>query len=61
MQSKPVIPKYVLEELEKAFPEVVNTQDTNELLVNAGKRTVVHYVRSLIKQQETKVHARELT
>lgn len=34
-----------LAELNKVFPEVYNTNCTNELLVQSGRRAVVHYVR----------------
>lgn len=59
--NKPKIPSYVLEELEAAFPEQVGTTDTAELLVNSGKRMVIHYLRDRIKRQETRVHERELS
>ena len=59
--NKPKIPGYVLEELEAVFPEQVGTTDTAELLVNSGKRMVIHYLRDRIKRQETRVHERELS
>lgn len=59
--NKPKIPSYVLEELEAVFPEQVGTTDTTELLVNSGKRMVIHYLRDRIKRQETRVHERELS
>ena len=59
--NKPKIPSYVLEELEATFPEQVGTTDTAELLVNSGKRMVIHYLRDRIKRQETRVHERELS
>jgi hypothetical protein len=58
--NKLKIPSYVLEELEAVFPEQVGTTDTAELLVNSGKRMVIHYLRDRIKRQETRVHEREL-
>lgn len=58
--SKPKIPVYVLEELEAVFPECTDITCTNTLLVNSGKRAVVMYIRNRIKQQETRVHEREL-
>ena len=51
---------YVLEELEAVFPECTDITCTNTLLVNSGKRAVVMYIRNRIKQQETRVHEREL-
>lgn len=42
-----------LEELEKMFPELVDTIDSNKLLVNNGKRTVVAYVRQQVKNRRT--------
>ena len=59
--NKPKIPIYVLEELEAVFPEQVGTTDTAELLVNSGKRMVIHYLRDRIKRQETRAHERELS
>ena len=59
--NKPKIPSYVLEELEAVVPEQVGTTDTAELLVNSGKRMVIHYLRDRIKRQETRVHERELS
>lgn len=58
---KPKIPLYILEELEEVFPEVVNEIDSSTLLVNSGKRAVVHYIRNRIKQQETRINERELS
>lgn len=58
--NKLKIPSYVLEELEAVFPEQVGTTDTAELLVNSGKRMVIHYLRDRIKRQETRVYEREL-
>ena len=51
---------YVLEELEAVFPECTDITCANTLLVNSGKRAVVMYIRNRIKQQETRVHEREL-
>lgn len=44
-----------LKVLERAFPELVSETNTNTLLVNSGKRAVVHYVKSIIESQETRV------
>lgn len=60
-KARPKIPLYVLEELEEVFPEVVNEVDSSTLLVNSGKRAVIHYIRNRIKQQETRVNERELS
>lgn len=44
-----------LQLLEQMFPEVTDTVCTNTLLQNTGKRTVVNYVKYLLKQQETRL------
>lgn len=49
--NKPTVgfTKEHLKYLQKVFPEVVDTTDTNELLVNAGKRTVVKHIEYLVE------------
>lgn len=47
--------KQHLELLEQVFPEVTDTVCTNTLLQNTGKRTVVNYIKYLLKQQETRL------
>lgn len=44
-----------LEELEKNFPELLDTSNTNELVLNTGKRTVVQYVRNRLLHQEKRL------
>lgn len=44
-----------LQELEKNFPELLDTSNTNELILNTGKRTVVNYVKNKILHQEKKL------
>lgn len=40
-----------LEELDRIFPEVLNTSNINDILVNIGKRQVVDYIRQQVKQK----------
>ena len=40
-----------LKQLEQAFPELTGTTNANELLVNAGRREVVLYVRHCMQTQ----------
>lgn len=44
-----------LEELEKNFPELLDISNTNELVLNTGKRTVVQYVRNRLLHQEKRL------
>lgn len=44
-----------LQALENTFPEAVGETCTNTLLVNSGKRAVVHYVRNLLVAQENRI------
>lgn len=41
-----------LKQLEKAFPELTGTTNANELLVNAGRREVVLYIRHCMQSQQ---------
>lgn len=45
-----------LDELENNFPEYVDVNNTNELLSNVGKRTVVLYVKHRLLNQQTKAN-----
>lgn len=45
-----------LDELESNFPEYVDVNNTNELLSNVGKRTVVLYVKHRLLNQQTKAN-----
>ncbi len=38
-----------LKYLEKVFPEITDTTDTNTLLVNTGKRAVVKHIEYLVE------------
>lgn len=38
-----------LKQLEQAFPELTGTTDANALLVNAGRREVVLYIRNAMR------------
>lgn len=38
--------------LESIFPEVTDSTDVNTVLVNQGKRRVVHFVREQLRKQE---------
>lgn len=40
-----------LEELERVYPELVDETDTNKLLLNCGKRSVVEYVRNQVRKK----------
>ena len=37
-----------LEELDRVFPELLDNSNTNDLILNTGKRTVVDYVRQQV-------------
>lgn len=41
-----------LKQLEHAFPELTGTSNANDLLVNAGRREVVLYIRHCIQAQQ---------
>ena len=45
-----------LVELEKNFPELLDSSNTNELILSTGKRTVVDYVRNRILHQEKRLN-----
>ena len=49
--NKPTVgfTKEHLNYLQKVFPELLNTTDTNELLVNSGKRAVVKHIEYLVE------------
>lgn len=44
-----------LKYLERMFPELVNTTDTNELLVNSGKRSVVKHIEHLVTSNKKQI------
>lgn len=46
-----------LQELEKAFPELLDTSDVNKLILSTGKRTVVDYVKVQLLHQEKRLNA----
>lgn len=41
-----------LRQLEEAFPELTGTSNPNDLLVNAGRREVVLYIRKQLQTQQ---------
>ena len=59
MVDKVRIHPSILEELESVFPECIDETDVNTLLVNSGKRAVIHYMRNRIRQQETRANDKE--
>jgi Flp pilus assembly protein TadG len=46
-----------LKQLEDAFPELTGTTDANTLLVNAGRREVVLFVKGLLLNQNVPTEA----
>ena len=40
-----------IDQLERAFPELLNESDATKLLVSSGSRAVVHYVKAKFNQQ----------
>lgn len=52
-QEAPRFNRLQLEYLEKVFPEVTHCNDTNELIHNNGKRTVVKHIEQLVERYES--------
>lgn len=50
--SVPKFNRLQLEYLQRVFPELVDINNTDELIHNNGKRTVVKHIESLVLQQE---------
>ncbi len=44
-----------LEQLQKAFPELLYESDVNKLLVGSGARAVVHYVKCKLEAQQVRL------
>ena len=44
-----------IDQLERAFPELLNESDATKLLVSSGARAVVHYVKAKFNQQAHRV------
>jgi hypothetical protein len=40
-----------IDQLERAFPELLSESDATKLLVSSGSRAVVHYVKAKFNQQ----------
>jgi len=53
----PRFSKQQLEYLNSIFPECINCIDSNELLHNNGKRTVVKHIEMLVDQHENESNA----
>lgn len=45
-----------VEDLEKVFPELVGNHDVNALLVSAGRREVIQYIKNMILSNKRVVH-----
>lgn len=45
-----------IEDLEKVFPELVGNQNVNELLVSAGRREVIQYIRNMVLNNRKVLH-----
>lgn len=41
-----------VKQLEQAFPELTGSTDANALLVNAGRREVILYIRNAMRNQQ---------
>lgn len=52
-QEAPKFNRLQLEYLQKAFPEITDCYNTDELIHNNGKRTVVKHIEMLVERQES--------